>query len=154
MKEIKRGQIWYADLSPVVGSEQGGLRPCLVIQNNIGNKYSPTTIIAIITSRNTKAKLPTHYWLDKGEGGLACDSMIELEQVRTIDKKRLKELMGEINQKHWANFEKCLKISFGMWENAVFQNFPNLVKNGKPQIFSPAATDNPVSAPNFSTLKR
>ena len=114
MKEIKRGQIWYADLSPVVGSEQGGLRPCLVIQNNIGNKYSPTTIIAIITSRYTKAKLPTHYWLDKGEGGLACDSMIELEQVRTIDKKRLKDVMGEINPKHWANIEKCLKISFGM----------------------------------------
>lgn len=114
MKEIKRGQIWYADLSPVIGSEQGGYRPVLIIQNDIGNKYSPTTIGAIITSRSTKAKLPTHYWLDKGEGGLACDSMIELEQVRTIDKKRLKELMGTIDQKHWVNINKCLKISLGM----------------------------------------
>ena len=114
MKEIKRGQIWYADLSPVVGSEQGGYRPVLIVQNDIGNKYSPTTIIAIITSRNTKAKLPTHCWLDKGEGGLICDSMIELEQVRTIDKKRLKELMGTIDQKHWENIDKGLKISFGL----------------------------------------
>ena len=114
MKEIKRGQIWYADLSPVVGSEQGGYRPILIIQNDVGNKYSPTTIGAIITSRNTKAKLPTHYWLDKGEGGLACDSMIELEQVRTIDKKRLKSIMGTIDQKHWKNIDKCLKISLAL----------------------------------------
>ena len=134
MKEIKRGQIWYADLSPVIGSEQGGYRPVLIIQNDIGNKYSPTTIIAIITSRYTKAKLPTHYWLDKGEGGLACDSMIELEQVRTIDKKRLKDVMGEINPKHWANIDKCLKISLGMWENAVFQNLPKEEKIGKPHL--------------------
>ena len=114
MKEIKRGQIWYADLSPVVGSEQGGVRPVLIIQNDFGNKYSPTTIAAVITSRKTKAKLPTHYWLDKGEGGLACDSMIELEQVRTIDKKRLKSLMGTIDQKHWDKINECLKISFAI----------------------------------------
>ena len=99
MKEIKRGQIWYCDLSPVVGSEQGGLRPCLVIQNDIGNKYSPTTIIAIITSRNTKAKLPTQHWINKGQGGLVCDSMVECEQIRTIDKSRLKKFMGTIGEK-------------------------------------------------------
>ena len=114
MADIKRGQIYYADLSPVIGSEQGGYRPVLILQNDVGNRHSPTTIAAIITSRHTKSKLPTHYWLDKGEGGLACDSMVELEQVRTIDKKRLKELMGTIDQKHWGNIEKCLKISFGM----------------------------------------
>ena len=155
MKEIKRGQIWYCDLSPVVGSEQGGLRPCLVIQNDIGNKYSPTTIIAIITSRNTKAKLPTQHWINKGQGGLVCDSMVECEQIRTIDKSRLKKFMGTIGEKDQEEINRKIKISLAVWgKNAVFQNFPNLVKNGKPQIFSPAATDNPVSALNFSTLKR
>ena len=112
--EIKRGQIWYADLSPVIGSEQGGYRPVLILQNDIGNKYSPTTIAAIITSRHTKAKLPTHYWLEKGEGDLQYESMVELEQIRTIDKKRLKELMGTIDQKKIQEIEKCLKISLGL----------------------------------------
>ena len=155
MKEIKRGQIWYCDLSPVVGSEQGGLRPCLVIQNDIGNKYSPTTIIAIITSRNTKAKLPTQHWINKGQGGLVCDSMVECEQIRTIDKSRLKKFMGTIGEKDQEEINRKIKISLAVWgKNAVFQNFPNLAKNGKPQILPPAATDNPVSAPNFSALKR
>ena len=114
MKEIKRGQIWYADLSPVVGSEQGGYRPILIIQNDIGNKYSPTTIIALITSRYTKAKLPTHYWLDKGEGGLVCDSMVECEQIRTIDKTRLKEFMGTIGEKDQEEINKKIKISLAV----------------------------------------
>ena len=114
MKEIKRGQIWYADLSPVVGSEQGGFRPVLMLQNDIGNKYSPTVIVAIITSRNTKAKIPTHYWLDKGQGGLICDSMVELEQIRTIDKKRLKEFMGTVDQKQMNEINKKIKISLGL----------------------------------------
>ena len=114
MKEIKRGQIWYADLSPVVGSEQGGYRPVLILQNDIGNKYSPTVIGAIITSRNTKAKIPTHYWLDKGQGGLVCDSMVELEQIRTLDKKRLKQFMGTIDQEQMKEIDKKIKISLAL----------------------------------------
>ena len=111
MKDIKRGQIYYADLSPVIGSEQGGLRPVLIIQNDIGNRYSPTVIAAVVTSRKTKAKLPTHCWLKKGEGGLVCESMVELEQVRTIDKKRLEELMGQLSKERMVEVDKCLKIS-------------------------------------------
>lgn len=111
MKDIKRGQIYYADLSPVVGSEQGGLRPVLIIQNDIGNRYSPTTIIAIITSQKGKANIPTHCWLNKGEGGLLYESMVELEQVRTIDKKRLEELMGQLSKERMVEVDKCLKIS-------------------------------------------
>ena len=114
MKDIKRGQIYYADLSPVIGSEQGGLRPVLIIQNDIGNRYSPTTIIAIITSRHTKAKLPTQYWLDKGKGGLACDSMVECEQIRTIDKKRLKQLMGTIGEQDQKEIDKKIRISLSV----------------------------------------
>ena len=111
MKDIKRGQIYYADLSPVIGSEQGGMRPVLIIQNDIGNRYSPTVIAAIITSRKTKANIPTHCWLNKGEGGLVCESMVELEQVRTIDKKRLKQLMGQLSNERMVEVDKCLKIS-------------------------------------------
>ena len=114
MKGIKRGQIWYADLSPVVGSEQGGYRPVLMLQNDVGNKYSPTIIVAIITSRKTKAKIPTHYWLDKGQGGLACDSMVELEQIRTLDKKRLKQFMGTLDQEQMKEIDKKIKISLGL----------------------------------------
>ena len=112
--EIKRGQVYYADLSPVVGSEQGGVRPVLIIQNDIGNRHSPTVIAAVITSRKTKANIPTHCWLNKGEGGLACESMVELEQVRTIDKKRLKELMGQLSNERMVEVDKCLKISFAL----------------------------------------
>ena len=113
-QKIKRGQIWYADLSPVVGSEQGGFRPVLMLQNDIGNKYAPTVIVAIITSRNTKAKIPTHYWLDKGQGGLVCDSMVELEQIRTLDKKRLKQFMGTIDQEQMKEIDKKIKISLAL----------------------------------------
>ena len=112
-KEIKKGQIYYADLSPVVGSEQGGYRPVLVIQNDIGNKYAPTTIVAIITTRTTKAKLPTHYWL-KDDCGLPKSSMVELEQIRVIDKSRLKEYVGAISCADEDNIKKCLKISLGI----------------------------------------
>ena len=113
MKEIKRGQIWYADLSPVVGSEQGGYRPILIIQNNVGNKFSPTVIGAIITSRKTKANLPTHIWLN-AECGLPKESMVECEQVRTIDKKRLKEFQGTVSQEVMKEIDKGLKISFAL----------------------------------------
>ena len=113
MKEIKRGQIWYCDLSPVVGSEQGGLRPVLIIQNDIGNKYSPTIIGAVITSRKTKANLPTHIWLNS-ECGLPKESMVECEQVRTLDKKRLKDFMGQVSKEVMQEIDKGLKISFAL----------------------------------------
>ena len=113
MKEIKKGQIWYADLSPVVGSEQGGYRPVLIIQNDIGNKYSPTTIIAIITSRYTKAKLPTHHWLNK-RYGLKIDSMVELEQIRTIDKKRLQNFIGQVDNVEMSWLDEKIKISLAI----------------------------------------
>ena len=113
MKEIKRGQIWYADLSPVVGSEQGGYRPVLIIQNDIGNRYSPTIIGAVITSRHTKADLPTHIWLN-AECGLPKESMVECEQVRTLDKKRLKDFMGTVSKEVMQEIDKGLKISFGL----------------------------------------
>lgn len=112
MKEIKKGQIWYCDLSPVKGSEQGGQRPCLIIQNDVGNKYSPTTIIAVITSRHTKAKLPTHYWI-KGDL-LPKDSMVELEQIRTIDKSRLKSFLGVLDQEQMREVDRCLRISLAV----------------------------------------
>ena len=83
MRIVKKGQLYWCDLTPVVGSEQGGLRPVLIIQNDHGNKYSPTTIIAILTSKSTKAKMPTHYWLDT-YCGLPCRSMVECEQIRTV----------------------------------------------------------------------
>ena len=110
---IKRGELYYADLSPVVGSEQGGLRPCLVVQNDVGNKYSPCTIIAIITSRTTKAKLPTQCWISK-TCGLRVDSMVECEQLRTIDKSRLKQKVGEITEEEMKQVNKCLRISVGV----------------------------------------
>lgn len=113
MKEIKRGQIWYADLSPVVGSEQGGYRPILIIQNDIGNKYSPTIIGAVITSRHTKANLPTHIWLN-AECGLPKESMVECEQVRTLDKRRLKDFMGQVSEEVMKEIDKGLKISFAL----------------------------------------
>lgn len=113
MKKIKRGQIYYADLSPVVGSEQGGYRPVLIIQNDMGNRYSPTTIAAVITTRKTKANLPTHIWLNS-ECGLPKESMVECEQVRTIDKKRLKNFMGQVSEEVMQEIDKGLKISFAL----------------------------------------
>lgn len=110
---MKRGQIYYADLSPVVGSEQGGYRPVLIIQNDIGNKYSPTVIAAVITSRHTKANLPTHIWLN-AECGLPKESMVECEQIRTLDKKRLKEFMGQVSEEVMKEIDKGLKISFAL----------------------------------------
>lgn len=113
MKQILRGQIYYADLSPVKGSEQGGLRPVLIIQNDMGNKYSPTTIAAVITTRKTKAKLPTHIWLN-AECGLPKDSMVELEQLRTLDKTRLSKFKGTVSQEVMKEIDKAIKISLGV----------------------------------------
>lgn len=112
--DVKRGFIFYADLSPVVGSEQGGFRPVLVIQNNVGNKYSPTVIVAAITSHIEKAKLPTHVELSAKEHGLEKDSVILLEQVRTIDKQRLQQKITELDEKVMAKVDEALKISLGL----------------------------------------
>ncbi|NLU36595.1 MAG: type II toxin-antitoxin system PemK/MazF family toxin [Clostridiales bacterium] len=111
---IKRGDIYYADLSPVVGSEQGGVRPVLIVQNDIGNKYSPTVIIAAITSQINKGKLPTHVEISAEDYGLPKDSVILLEQVRTIDKKRLKEKIGYLSPEIMKKVDEALQISFGL----------------------------------------
>ena len=111
---IKRGDIYYADLSPVVGSEQGGIRPVLIVQNNVGNRYSPTVIAAAITSRQTKAQLPTHIPLYAHTSGLAKDSVVLLEQVRTIDKRRLKEKMGTVDEQSMNAVNNAISISFGL----------------------------------------
>ncbi|MGM9551332.1 MAG: type II toxin-antitoxin system PemK/MazF family toxin [Clostridia bacterium] len=111
---VKRGDIFYADLSPVVGSEQGGTRPVLVVQNDVGNKYSPTVIAAAITSKINKAKLPTHIEIDAARYGLSKDSVILLEQVRTIDKKRLREKIGRLDDVQMIKVNDALSISFGL----------------------------------------
>ena len=111
---IKRGDIFYADLRPVVGSEQGGIRPVLIIQNDVGNKYSPTVIAAAITSQRDKTKLPTHISVDADGCGLAKDSIVLLEQVRTIDKQRLKEKMGSLDTGSMGRVDKALSVSFGL----------------------------------------
>lgn len=110
---IKRGELYYADLSPVVGSEQGGVRPVLVVQNDVGNKYSPTVIAAAVTSKINKAKLPTHIELPSNSYGLAKDSVILLEQIRTLDKRRLKERIGELNESTMLRVDKAILISLG-----------------------------------------
>ncbi|MTI68174.1 MAG: type II toxin-antitoxin system PemK/MazF family toxin [Firmicutes bacterium] len=112
--KVKRGDIFYADLSPVIGSEQGGVRPVLVIQNDVGNKYSPTIIIAAITSQINKAKLPTHIEIKATEFGLPKDSVVLLEQIRTIDKKRLREKVGHFDEDMMKRVDECLKISMGL----------------------------------------
>ena len=111
---VRRGDIYYADLSPVVGSEQGGVRPVLIIQNDIGNKYSPTVIATAITSQINKAKMPTHIELDANEYGLSKDSVVLAEQIRTIDKKRLKEKIGHLDDKLMTKVNAALEISFGL----------------------------------------
>ncbi|SHH48458.1 type II toxin-antitoxin system PemK/MazF family toxin [Tepidibacter thalassicus] len=114
--EVKRGDIFYADLSPVVGSEQGGVRPVLIIQNDIGNKYSPTVIIAAITSQINKAKLPTHIEINANDYGLNRDSVVLLEQIRTIDKKRLREKIGHFDDGLMEKVDEGLQISLGLFE--------------------------------------
>lgn len=111
---VKRGEIYYADLSPVIGSEQGGMRPVLIVQNDVGNKHSPTVIAAAITSQKEKSKLPTHITLDAESCGLAKDSVVLLEQVRTLDKKRLKERMGELDMGSMHKVDDALSVSFGL----------------------------------------
>ena len=114
ISNIKRGDIFYADLSPVVGSEQGGLRPVLIIQNDVGNKYSPTVIAAAITSRMGKTRLPTHIDVYADRVGLAKDSVILLEQIRTLDKRRLKEKMGHLDSAVMSKVNNAIAVSFGL----------------------------------------
>ena len=111
---IKRGEIYYADLSPVIGSEQGGVRPVLIVQNDVGNKYSPTVIAAAITSQHEKSNLPTHINISAECCGLSKDSIVLLEQVRAIDKQRLKEKMGAIDPGAMNRVDKALSVSFGL----------------------------------------
>lgn len=111
---VKRGDIFYADLSPVIGSEQGGIRPVIIIQNDIGNKYSPTVIVAAITSQINKAKLPTHVEISSEEYGLNRDSVVLLEQIRTLDKKRLKEKIGHMTEIDMKKVNKSLLISLNL----------------------------------------
>ena len=117
---IRKGDLYFADLSPVMGSEQGGVRPVLVVQNDVGNKYSPTIIVAAITSRQNKADLPTHVAIAAGGNGLSKDSTVLLEQLRTIDKKRLKERLGTIDKTRLPEVDEALSISLGIDENSFF----------------------------------
>ena len=111
---VKRGDIYYADLSPVVGSEQGGVRPVLIVQNDTGNRYSPTVIAAAITSQTNKAKLPTHIALSAPDHGLPRDSVVLLEQVRTLDKRRLREHMGRLDAAMMNQVDNAIAVSFGL----------------------------------------
>ncbi len=120
---VKRGDIYYADLSPVVGSEQGGIRPVLIIQNDIGNKFSPTVIAAAITSKTDKSKLPTHIDVYAEKYGLARDSVILLEQIRTLDKRRLKEKMGHLDEDLMNRVNNAITVSFGLEEPVPAQQF-------------------------------
>ena len=132
---IRRGDIFYADLSPVVGSEQGGLRPVLIIQNDVGNRYSPTVIAAAITSRMGKTRLPTHIDIYAEKAGLAKDSVILLEQIRTIDKTRLREKMGHIDDVLMQKVNNAITISFGL--NAPE---PAVAAGQNPDTLSPGVT--------------
>lgn len=111
---VKRGDIFYADLSPVIGSEQGGIRPVIIMQNDIGNRYSPTVIVAAITSQINKAKLPTHVEISSEEYGLNRDSVVLLEQIRTLDKRRLKEKIGHMTDSDMNKVNRALMISLSL----------------------------------------
>ena len=118
---VKRGDIYYADLSPVVGSEQGGMRPVLIIQNDVGNRYSPTVIAAAITSRMGKTRLPTHIDIYADRAGLSKDSVVLLEQIRTLDKRRLKEKMGHLDEKMMTEVNNAIAVSFGLSEDGAWR---------------------------------
>ena len=111
---VRRGEIYYADLSPVVGSEQGGMRPVLIVQNDVGNRYSPTVIAAAITSQQNKARLPTHIEIEARTYGLSKNSVVLLEQVRTLDKRRLRERMGCLDEKAMQRVDGAIAISLGL----------------------------------------
>ena len=117
---IKKGDLYFADHSPVTGSEQGGVRPVLVVQNDVGNKYSPTIIVAAITSKKNKADLPTHVAIDADGNGLSKNSIILMEQLRTIDKRRLKERIGTIDKTRLPEVNEALSVSLGIDQHSLF----------------------------------
>lgn len=121
---IVRGDLYYADLTPVIGSEQGGIRPVVVIQNDMGNRYSPTIIVAAITSRNTKANLPTHVAIPRIVSGLKCDSTVLMEQVRTIDRERIREYIGHLNDSWMSRIDQSLCVSMGLNYLIANMEFP------------------------------
>jgi mRNA interferase MazF len=144
---VKRGDIYYADLSPVVGSEQGGLRPVLIIQNDVGNRYSPTVIAAAITSRLGKTRLPTHIDVFANRVGLVKDSVILLEQVRTLDKRRLKEKMGHLDESTMQKVDRAIAVSVGLGD---WQPAEHVTTTPAPFVAppaAPAAVVPPSSAP-------
>jgi mRNA interferase MazF len=117
MQMIKRGDIYYADLSPVIGSEQGGVRPVLILQNDTGNRFSPTVIVAAITSQTEKVRMPTHIKLEAKENGLPRKSVVLLEQIRTIDKSRLQQYIGHLAPPAMERVENALRVSFGFLQS-------------------------------------
>ena len=129
---VRRGDIYYADLSPVVGSEQGGMRPVLIVQNDVGNRYSPTVIAAAITSRMSKTRLPTHIDIYADRAGLSRDSVILLEQIRTLDKRRLKEKMGHLDESVMQQVNGAIAVSFGLGETAGVEPVESLGTTGGP----------------------
>jgi mRNA interferase MazF len=119
--QVKKGDLYFADLSPVIGSEQGGVRPVLVVQNNVGNRYSPTIIVAAVTSQKNKANLPTHVEIAADGSGLSKNSVVLLEQLRTIDKKRLKERIGTIDHNRLPDVDEALGVSLGITMGNTFE---------------------------------
>ena len=140
---VKRGDIYYADLSPVVGSEQGGLRPVLIIQNDVGNKYSPTVIAAAITSRMDKTKLPTHIDVYAERAGLARDSIVLLEQLRTLDKRRLREKLGHLDEQMMGEIDMAIAVSLGLVPRSTVWAAREGVREG---IRTDAAVSSPPAA--------
>ena len=148
---VRRGDIFYADLSPVVGSEQGGLRPVLIIQNDVGNRYSPTVIAAAITSRMGKTKLPTHIDVYADRVGLSKDSVILLEQIRTLDKRRLREKMGHLDEEVMAEVNTAIAVSFGLHEGNRRDEDTPATPNDRPETppvqAPPRVHHNPINDP-------
>lgn len=153
MLNIRRGDIYYADLSPVVGSEQGGLRPVLIVQNDVGNRYSPTVIAAAITSKLDKARLPTHIDVYADEVGLSKDSVILLEQIRTLDKKRLKEKMGHLDDGSMRAVNSAIAVSFGLSENEAALSSGNITSDYR-EIASVPNMVNTVASVNSATISK
>ncbi len=150
---VRRGDIFYADLSPVVGSEQGGLRPVLIIQNDVGNRYSPTVIAAAITSRMGKTKLPTHIDVYADRVGLAKDSVILLEQIRTLDKRRLREKMGHLDDGVMEDVNNAIAVSFGLHEGVRRGEEPAHVEAPprRPHVFhAPISEPEPSPTPLYA----
>ncbi|MBE6555506.1 MAG: type II toxin-antitoxin system PemK/MazF family toxin [Ruminococcaceae bacterium] len=160
---VKRGDIYYADLSPVVGSEQGGMRPVLIIQNDVGNRYSPTVIAAAITSRMGKTKLPTHIDVHAERAGLSRDSVVLLEQLRTLDKRRLKERMGHLDEEIMWEIDNAIAVSLGLvphgarlparepaTRRAPFSAVASVAPPSAAEVSAPAASG--VTATDGSTL--